>query len=1097
MADNYKGTNIPKSYDPEQEAARQARIAAATAAENATLTPEQKARRRQMAGEVMDRIREDSFADQAPIYLEGGVPLDSVMNLVRPNGQPATQPAATDTPATQPAVPEQVQPAPAQGSPYTRIGNETRTVYGSKVRYVDQRPGMGGAVRWAEIDANGNETAKDANGNPIMPSSQAQAERGGLSDDPDIARWRGQAQYNRMKADERKKAKGARDNLLAETVAQMGELFQSYGEIRKSKDGRLYRVYMERNGDGDNPVSRLNKMNIDMGRGGNLTSIAIAQEVDADGNPVGKPVIKYGIAQDGGKKATAIRNLDIGTVMNRWADTYAAANGISQLEGRRRAVERFGGSEQVFGRNPNNWDIALTAQEVEAAKQKQLDAQNALAKSKIDNQNAQFYASLGLDEKKLRQNQEQFDKNYDLAERQFAAAEGHADKADSLAERKVDLAERQFDEQVKQTIRGADREDMKLAYEIVTGLQAAGKGMTTGDILRGLGDKAIEQFYKVPVVDENGKPVLDVEGKQATRPPQTEAEYQQCTDALVKAVNALRGEGSGSSIRDKYAQFQQTRAAIAGGNAAPAAPAQGATTQEPDKDITLPDGRAGRVHNGKTYVQSGTDANGNPQWNPVETSAATPAQGGAGSSYGLRNDGKTYKGTGWLGELRLPDGGVATEYTMQSDAVRDANGNRIDFPTLVPTLTKAEQDLMVNDIIPNGKPVPDEIAQKAVDFARMRLANGQSVFANDGQPSAQGGAASNPVGDMAQPVGKLGAATPTPTSPAPTIAPTGAPSAAQGQDEKYTVNGTLPKLPEGYSYRSDDEHDGEVLVFDPNGKQVGNIVDGAVYTFDGAADGGKGKFTRVKTSNLPSWLASQSPAATPPPTEGEGPAAAVTASEKLRKKNTSQGAKEERESATPEDLWGGDVMERFRRNHPEATDEDIRGGKFDNVLEKIGSALHGDGYRSKNASLKDKESRLRAAEEQAARNYAEAEKRQKHIAAMDEQRRGIAEKAQNLFGDAWKQADDWAIEHHGEGVFFKDSYETARAKKFAELVKDKAKKDGIQLYNIYKLAQNVFGDYDVGSVFDVVFGKGAGTYFGRPRSGAPNIFSNSKNGGKK
>lgn len=120
------------------------------------------------------------------------------------------------------------------------------------------------------------------------------------------------------------------------------------------------------------------------------------------------------------------------------------------------------------------------------------------------------------------------------------------------------------------------------------------------------------------------------------------------------------------------------------------------------------------------------------------TSAAEVVSGGGSQSqYGLRNDGKTYKGTGWLGELKLPNGGVATEYTMQSDAVRGPDGNRIDFPTLVPTLTKAEQDLMVNDIIPNQKPVPDEIAQKAVDFAKMRLANGQSVFANDGQPPAQ------------------------------------------------------------------------------------------------------------------------------------------------------------------------------------------------------------------------------------------------------------------------------------------------------------------------------------------------------------------------
>ena len=104
--------------------------------------------------------------------------------------------------------------------------------------------------------------------------------------------------------------------------------------------------------------------------------------------------------------------------------------------------------------------------------------------------------------------------------------------------------------------------------------------------------------------------------------------------------------------------------------------------------------------------------------------------------FGLRNDGKTYKGTGWLGELKLPNGGVATEYTMQSDAVKDADGKRIDFPTLVPTLTKDEVDTMVNDIIPNNKPVPDEIAQKAVDFARMRLANGMNVFANDGKAPA-------------------------------------------------------------------------------------------------------------------------------------------------------------------------------------------------------------------------------------------------------------------------------------------------------------------------------------------------------------------------
>lgn len=168
----------------------------------------------------------------------------------------------------------------------------------------------------------------------------------------------------------------------------------------------------------------------------------------------------------------------------------------------------------------------------------------------------------------------------------------------------------------------------------------------------------------------------------------------------------------------------------------------------------------GKVYDGDGNEMSGVrlaDRNGRPLRDEIDERlaqrASARAQGGGGLAgtpaadvvsggggqpqYGLRNDGKTYKGTGWLGELKLPNGGVATEYTMQSDAVRGPDGNRIDFPTLVPTLTKAEQDLMVNDIIPNQKPVPDEIAQKAVDFAKMRLANGQSVFANDGKPPVQ------------------------------------------------------------------------------------------------------------------------------------------------------------------------------------------------------------------------------------------------------------------------------------------------------------------------------------------------------------------------
>jgi len=93
-----------------------------------------------------------------------------------------------------------------------------------------------------------------------------------------------------------------------------------------------------------------------------------------------------------------------------------------------------------------------------------------------------------------------------------------------------------------------------------------------------------------------------------------------------------------------------------------------------------------------------------------------------------RPDG-TVKGEGFLGVLKLPDGNIATEYTMQSNAVK-VNGKQIDFPTLVPTLTPSEVKMMQMDIIPNKKPIPDTIAQKAVDHALMRLGAKQSVFAD-------------------------------------------------------------------------------------------------------------------------------------------------------------------------------------------------------------------------------------------------------------------------------------------------------------------------------------------------------------------------------
>ena len=58
------------------------------------------------------------------------------------------------------------------------------------------------------------------------------------------------------------------------------------------------------------------------------------------------------------------------------------------------------------------------------------------------------------------------------------------------------------------------------------------------------------------------------------------------------------------------------------------------------------------------------------------------------------------------------------------------DGKPVDFPTLVPTLTKEEVDLMINEVIPNNGEVPESVMRKAIDFAQSRIKNGLSPFAS-------------------------------------------------------------------------------------------------------------------------------------------------------------------------------------------------------------------------------------------------------------------------------------------------------------------------------------------------------------------------------
>lgn len=95
----------------------------------------------------------------------------------------------------------------------------------------------------------------------------------------------------------------------------------------------------------------------------------------------------------------------------------------------------------------------------------------------------------------------------------------------------------------------------------------------------------------------------------------------------------------------------------------------------------------------------------------------------ATKDYGLREDGSP-KGSGYLGELINKDGSVMTEYTVGVEI----DGKEMDIPTIVPTLTRDEIKTLQN--ISDSDPIPQAIMDKAIDYARVRLNNGQSVFAD-------------------------------------------------------------------------------------------------------------------------------------------------------------------------------------------------------------------------------------------------------------------------------------------------------------------------------------------------------------------------------
>ncbi len=113
-------------------------------------------------------------------------------------------------------------------------------------------------------------------------------------------------------------------------------------------------------------------------------------------------------------------------------------------------------------------------------------------------------------------------------------------------------------------------------------------------------------------------------------------------------------------------------------------------------------------------------------------------------TYGLRPD-KTKKGTGFLGELKRPDGRVSTELSIGVTF----DGKETLIPTLVPTLDKDEIDYLLKS--PTNSeifktPIGQRIMKKAIEHARSRITTGMSPFAQEGEKPAAPPSTSLPTG---------------------------------------------------------------------------------------------------------------------------------------------------------------------------------------------------------------------------------------------------------------------------------------------------------------------------------------------------------------
>ena len=126
-----------------------------------------------------------------------------------------------------------------------------------------------------------------------------------------------------------------------------------------------------------------------------------------------------------------------------------------------------------------------------------------------------------------------------------------------------------------------------------------------------------------------------------------------------------------------------------------------------------------------TQRQGGTQPSDIAGLEPIDETPRDPSM--------YRSDGSKKSARGYLGPVKNNvEGGTMTEVSIGVEI----NGEEIEVPAMVPTLTQAEVDTLANMRLEgNAKNIPESIKQKAVAHAKQRLKEGKSVFYVDGEES--------------------------------------------------------------------------------------------------------------------------------------------------------------------------------------------------------------------------------------------------------------------------------------------------------------------------------------------------------------------------